>query len=187
MASITERNGRYLVRVRQQGFPTVTKTFTTRSSALIFAKRTEVDMERGKWVAPASVQTIPTLSSAIGTYADTVASKMKGAADCAYRFDKFKGEPFASKPIDKVTPFDLSAWRDELAKTRAPSTVVRLLALMSGVFTWAMKERGWIEENPMSKVRRPRVGDGRSRTFSPAEWDYLMKAARTPARWTRAS
>ena len=184
MASITERKGRYLVRVRQQGFPTITKTFTTRAAAATFARRTEVDMETGRWVGPSTQSATPTLAQAIDEYQRTVAVKMKGADDYAYRFVCIAAQPFAAKAIDAVTPFDLSAWRDDLAKTRLPSTVVRLLALLSGVFTWAVKERGWCDENPMAKVRRPRVNDARTRTFSPDEWRCLVEAASTSkARW----
>ena len=184
MASITERKGRFLVRVRQQGYPTVTKTFSSRSAAAGYARRVEVDMETGRWVAPVVEDPTPTLAEAVHEYARTVASKMKGAADYRYRFDSIAAQAFAAKAIDAVTPFDLALWRDDLAKTRAPGTVVRTLALLSGVFTWAVKERGWCAENPLSKVRRPRVNDARSRTFSPEEWRYLMNAAATSkARW----
>jgi len=87
--------------------------------------------------------------------------------------------PFASKTIDKVTPIDLSKWRDELAKTRKPATVVRLLAMMSAIFTWAIKERGWLKVNPASLVRRPRVSDSRARVLSYEEQRYIHAAAAT--------
>jgi len=132
-------------------------------------------MESGRWVVEA--QAVPTLRGAISEYRTAVAAKMKGAADYAYRFDIFEALPFASKRIDEVTPFDLSKWRDDLAKTRKPATVVRLLAMMSAVFTWAMKERGWVKSNPACMVARPRVSDRRERVLSDEERRYIMEAA----------
>ena len=177
MASITQRGKRFLVRVRRDGFPTVTKTFTKRADAQAWGRQVEADMEAGRWVAEA--QDLPTLAKAIGDYRTTVAAKMKGAADYSYRFDLFEALPFASKPIDEVTPFDLSKWRDDLSATRKPATVVRLLAMMSAIFTWAMKERGWIKTNPACMVARPRVSDRRERVLSEAEQRYINEAAAT--------
>lgn len=48
MASIIERNGRYLVRVRMQGFPTVTKTFNRKADGAAWGRRVETDMEAGR-------------------------------------------------------------------------------------------------------------------------------------------
>ena len=186
MAAITERSGRYLVRVRQHGFPTVTKTFTRKVDAAAWGRRIEADMESGRWVAEAVK--VPTLCDAIKEYRLTVAVKMKGAADYEYRYALFQALPFACKGIDEVTPFDLSKWRDELAKTRKPATVVRVLAMMSAVFTWAMKERGWVKANPAQMVARPRVNDRRERVLSEDERGYLMRAADTSkATWLSAT
>ena len=125
---------------------------------------------------------------AIAEYRVKVAVNMKGAADYAYRFDEFEALPFASKTVNTVTPFDLAAWRDEQMPRLKPGTVVRKLALLSGVLTWCVKERGWMTVNPLSLVRKPRVADGRNRTLSPEELKYLMLAASTSkAAWLSAA
>ena len=186
MASITERGGRFLVRVRQHGFPTVTKTFTKRADGAAWARQVQADMEGGRWVAEA--ERVPTLAECIGEYRKVVAVKMKGAADYSYRFALFEALPFASKRVDEVTPYDLSKWRDSLAKTRKAATVVRLLAMMSAIFTWAMKERGWVKANPLCMVSRPRVSDRRDRLLTDEERRYLMEAAATSkAEWLPAA
>ena len=186
MASITQRGSRYLVRVRRDGFASVAKTFTKRSDASAWARRVETDMEAGRWVDEA--RRVPTLKEAISEYRLKVAVRMKGAADYAYRFDEFEALPFAAKPVDTVTPFDLAAWRDEQMPRLAPGTVVRKLALLSGVFTWCVKERGWMTVNPLSLVSKPRIADGRDRTLSEDELKYLMAAAHSSkATWLSAA
>ena len=45
MASIRKRNNRWEARVRRRGYPTHTKTFTHKSSAQVWAKETELDLE----------------------------------------------------------------------------------------------------------------------------------------------
>jgi integrase len=102
---------------------------------------------------------------------------MKGAADYAYRFDQFAALAFAAKRVDEVTAYDLAAWRDDQAATLKPATVVRKLAMLSAIFTWCMKERGWLKVNPLALVAKPRVSDGRDRLMSADEQGYLLAAA----------
>ena len=186
MATFTERNGRYLVRVRLNGYPTVTKTFTRKSDGVAWARGVETDMERRLWVV--EPKAIPSLKIAISEYRRTVAASMKGAADYAYRFDEFEASALAQKSVDNITPSDLCAWRDLQSETRKPGTVVRKMAMLSAIFSWCAKERGWIDRNPMSLVSRPRVSDSRDRTLNPDEVRYLLAAARTSkATWLNAA
>jgi integrase len=177
MASITERKGRFLARVRREGFPTAAKTFTRRADAVAWARRTEADMESGRWQRTAEAR--PTLKEAIEQYRTVVASKLKGAVTYRYRLDEFSKSAFAAKPIDQVTPSDLAAWRDaQQARGLKPATILRKLAILSSVLSWSTKERGWISVNPAALVRKPQAPEGRSRTLSQDEVDGLMFAAR---------
>jgi integrase len=183
MASITPRGGRYLVRVRRKGYPTITKTFTLKSEANAWAKRVEVEIEAGRWAATPPA-TVPTLRGAITEYEATAGKRLKGAADYAYRFRQMMSEPMTAKLVTDVTAFDVAAWRDkETARCKA-STVVRKLALLSAVFSWCLRERGWITSNPVQHVAKPRVSDSRARLLSEDEWRYLLDAASTSkAQW----
>lgn len=182
MATITQRAGRFFVRVRKKGFPTVTKTFTRRSDAAAWARRVEADMESGRWTSAATRP--PTFREVVSEYRQVVAPTFKGADTYRYRFDEFEAASFANKPITEISPTDLAAWRDEQLLERLPGTVVRKLAMISGILTWAMKERGWITTNPAAFVSRPRSVDARDRTLSTKEVELLMQAARTSrARW----
>ena len=46
MESISERSGRYYVRVRRRGFKTLCKSFGKREDALRWSKQTEIDLEK---------------------------------------------------------------------------------------------------------------------------------------------
>lgn len=186
MASISRRNGRFLVRVRKRGFPTVCRTFTLRADASAWARQVVADIESGRWEFASRAP--PTLTEAIREYRKVVASKMKGATTYRYRFDEFEALPFAGLRIDKVKPGYLATWRDEQAAKFKPATVARKLAMLSGIFNWALKERGWVSVNPLTAVRKPRSPDGRSRTLTEQEISYLMAAARSSkATWLPAA
>lgn len=184
MASIVERNGRFLVRVRRHGFSTVTKTFTRKADGLAWAKRVEVDMEAGRWMERQVEQ--PTLREAVQEYRRVVAPRLKGAATYKYRFDEFEALPFAIKRIDEVRASDFALWRDKQLTSVKPGTIIRKLAMLSSIFNWAQRERGWLVVNPVSSVSKPRSNDGRARTLTDSEVEWLLKAASTSkATWLR--
>ena len=187
MASITERAGKFFVRVRRDGFPTVSKTFTKKNDATAWARRTESDMEGGRWVSPATTtaRTVPTMREALALYrSSSHALSLKGAKTYAYWFDELAEWSEAGKPVDAVTAFDVARWRDEQALRLTASTVVRKLGLLAGFFSWCVKDQGIVTANPVHSVRKPRANDARERTMDDEEQEWLMKAARSSrAHW----
>lgn len=182
MATFVERGGRVMARVRRDGFAPVTKTFSGRRDAERWARGVEADMEAGRWVDPSKA--LPTMREALADYLAVVVPTMKGAATYAYCWPDVFAQPMAAKPLDTVNAVDLARYRDDLAGRVAPGTVVRRLGMLSGFFTWAHKERGWVASNPLRSVRKPRVNDARDRTLSDEERAWLLEAARTSrAQW----
>ena len=94
-------------------------------------------------------------------------------------------------PLAELTPSKISAARDRLesmpvppkvgskagaAKRRQPATVVRYLAALSHVLTVAVEDWGWLSENPVRNVRKPRQPPGRVRFLSSDELPRLLEA-----------
>ena len=178
MASITERKGRYLVRVRRDGFDPVTKTFTRKQDAAAWGRKVEAGMEAGTWHDDRHI--VPTLKEVIPLYRAAAVAKLKGAATYAYWFDELALSCLAGKRVDQITPPDLSAWRDVQQKGGLkPGTVVRKMGLLSGLLTWCHRERGWLTSNPMRSVSKPRVNDARDRILSDEELACLQAAAQS--------
>lgn len=61
---------------------------------------------------------------------------------------------------------------------RNPSTVNRYIAAFSRALTIAVKEWGWLDDTPMSKVSKPAEGKGRNRLLSIEEKDKLLQACK---------
>lgn len=182
MASITLRAGKYYVRIRRKGLPAAIKTFHRKADAQSWARKIESEMDQGSWVAPTAQ--VPSFAEAVEAYRNQVAVRMKGYATYCYRFDEFAGLSFAGKPVSDVTPFDLAAWRDQQLQSRKPATVVRKMAMLSALFSWAVKDRGWMERNPVTLVAKPRALSERARVLGSEEVSCLMEQARTSkARW----
>lgn len=186
MASIIERNGRYLVRVRMHGFKTVTKTFNRKSDGAAWGRRVETDMEAGRWEE--NLVEVPTFRKVLQEYRQFVVPKFKGALTYRYRFDEFEALPFAQLPVTEVKAAHLARWRDAQLKLHKPATVTRKLAMMSAVFTWAARDREWVAQNPVALISKPRAGDSRTRTLTDDEVTWLMVAARSSkATWVAAA
>jgi integrase len=65
-------------------------------------------------------------------------------------------------------------------------TVRKDITLLSCVFTYAVKQRQWIESNPTSLIVWPKPAPGRTRVVSDDEMRYLLAAAdRSKAAWMR--
>lgn len=175
MPTLIARNGVFLCRVRKQGFSPIAKSFNRKADATAWGRRVEADMQAGRWED--ETQGLPTLRAAIAEYRLKVASGLKGAATYGYWLTEIAASSLGSQKVDAVSPSDLSVWRDEQASRLKPGTVARKMGLLSGVFTWALKDRGWISVNPMHAVRKPVVQDGRARTLSGTELAFLQRAA----------
>ena len=87
----------------------------------------------------------------------TVAPSLKGAETYRYRYDEFEALPFAHKPVNEVTPSELATWRDQQSSLHKPATVLRKLTMLSGIFSFCLKERAWVTTNPVAAIRKPRA------------------------------
>jgi integrase len=84
-----------------------------------------------------------------------------------------------------VTPAVIAEARDALLSEstirgtlRSSSTVNRYLAALSKAIGVAVKEWGWLDDSPMSKVAKPSEAPGRDRFLSLEEKDRLLDACR---------
>jgi integrase len=66
--------------------------------------------------------------------------------------------------------------RSGKARPLGPATQVRYLAVLSHVFNFAVRDLGWLETNPVARVRRPREPRGRLRCLSEEERRRLLEA-----------
>lgn len=71
----------------------------------------------------------------------------------------------ATRPIASIKNSDLIRIRDEWSKQIAPATVVRRFALLSHLYTVAIKDWLWsyLEFNPVQMIRKPSIKNERSR------------------------
>jgi integrase len=99
--------------------------------------------------------------------------------------DKLASEP-TKQPVCKEPEPYRRAFKDGRERTlpereskcRSPATVKRYLAVLSHAFTVAIKEWGWVDDNPVLKVSKPTEPRGRVRFLSDEERGALLDACR---------
>lgn len=189
MASITERkddegNVSYRVRIRLKGYPLQTATFERKTDAKKWAQQTESAILEGRHFKTSEAKR-HTLGELIDRYLrDVMPSKPKSKKDQTIQLEWWKKE-LGAFLLSEVTPPLLVEKRDKLAREltprevpRSPATVVRYMAALSHVFTMAVKEWGWLEDNPFRKVSKPKEGRGRVRFLADQERENLLKACK---------
>ena len=85
---------------------------------------------------------------------------------------------FGALPLTAITPAWLRAWRDELALTLKPGTVRVYMDALSAALTVAVSELGFLDEQPMRKVRKLPDPASYTRFLSAEERQRLLRACR---------
>lgn len=125
----------------------------------------------------ATPRNVTALSDALRAYSAKVSPTKRGRRWEQTRIAKFLRDlPFAHKPIDRVTPDDISIWRDERGLEVSGSSVMRELTILSAVFQWARLEKGWVDVNPCHSIRWPKGNPPRKQRVPPAAIKAILSA-----------
>ena len=177
MASIRKRGERWQVRIQLSGHPAASKTFSNKKDALLWAKKTESDMERGVWLDIKQVDI--SIQDALARYSEEVTPSKKGASRELNRIKHLMEYKIATKNLCSVRGSDVAEFRDALiGKGYAPATVKKFLEVLSSLFNTAISEWGYESlGNPVRQVKKPIVRNGRTRRLTASEEYLLLDAA----------
>lgn len=174
----------YHVQIRLKGYPPQTAAFDRITDAKKWIQETEADIRHGRHFKTSAAKK-HTLKQLIERYISNVLPQKRSAKSQRAQLLWWKNVLGALLLAD-ITPSIIADKRDELLKAitprkkkRAPATVVRYLAVLSHVFSYATKELQWMEDNPVSKIRKPIESRGRVRFLSEDERQELLKACQS--------
>ncbi len=171
MATIRRRSGGYNVQIRKQGYSTITKTFSSITTARKWAAGVEADMERRLYIE-VSEQT--SLLSLLNRYEDEVIPLHKGSKSEQYRIQHLK-KHLGHLRLIHLSPHEVSKYRDIRLGTVSPASLKRELVILSRVLTIAAKDWGiCIPKNPIPMVSLPKVDKGRTRRLEQGEEECLV-------------
>ncbi len=162
MATYRKRGNKWRAEIRKKGH-TASASFSTKAQAVEWATLTEAEIVEGK------AQKIPTdkkVRDAFTRYAEEVSPTKRGGRWEIVRLTALKTDPLANVLLHELNTQHLAQYRDRRLKVVSAATVNRDLNLISAVFTKGRKEWGWLRENPMRDLDRPKQPAPRDRLIS---------------------
>jgi len=169
--------------IRQSdGFPPTCKTFPTKQEAKDWGHQEETRRRQGAYF-PEQNRVKHTLGDLIDRYmAIILPTKPKNAVDTARHLLWWK-EKLGRYALHTVTPDLIAKQRQELASgytpkgtLRSPATANRHLAALSCTLTYAVRECGWLGDNPCHRVAKLTESRGRDRVVRSDECTRLLRA-----------
>ena len=167
MANVEKRTTKdgqvtYRVKVRLKGYPTQSATFERLTDARKWAQQTEAAIREGRHFKTSEAKK-HTLREAIDRYLQFVMPSKPKSERCQGGQLAWWKDNLGDYSLADTSPSLIAQCRDKLSEgdmvdgksvPRSAATVNRYLAILSHVFTTAMKEWGWVEDNPLVKSQK---------------------------------
>ncbi len=180
MAFIRKRGSSWQVQINRKGRERLARTFDSKPEAEAWAREIEGEMDRGIFVSRKEAEGT-TLEEALARYEREVIPAKKGAKQESMRMRIWKRSSLAKRSLASIQGKDIATYRDARLKEVAPNTVRHELAVLSHVFTIAVKEWGMGGlVNPVKQIRAPKMPAGRDRRLKPGELDRILSATESP-------
>lgn len=168
----------YQAQIRKKGWPAAYKTFEKRQQAVEWASQIESEMIRGTYVNRSEADST-TLLDALDKYEKEVSAHKKSYESEKWRIKAWMKHRFASYTLSALRSKDFANYRDErLAEGIAAATIRNDLALISHLYTTALKEWGIPVVNPILGIRKPRSNNARTRVLVKDEESRILTAIR---------
>jgi len=173
MASIRKFRGKFNVQIRRQGYPSISRTFANLTIAKRWASTTEADMERNLHVV---IPDNTTVGELLDRYEKEISPLHKSHQVEKYRLQTLRTH-LGDKRVSALLPSVVCKYRDTRLKTVSPASLKRELTILSSVLNIAIKEWGiGIQQNPVSMVSLPKIGNGRDRRLESGEEQKLLSS-----------
>lgn len=187
MATIEKRTTNsatsYRAKVRLKGYPTQSATFARLTDAKKWVQDTESAIREGRHFKTSESKK-HTIKELVERYIkEILPQKPKSTIDQKTQLGWWKSS-MGSFSLADVTPALITEYRSKLAlekserkgAKRSNATINRYCSVLSHAFTIAVKEWGWMQENPMMKIKKLKEPRGRVRFLNDEEREKLLEA-----------
>ncbi len=166
----------YRVKIRLKGYPPQTATFQRLTDAKKWAAATESAIREGRHfkTAEAKKHSFNDLvkrycSEILPNYSEKEQQERKSKLD-------WWAKNIGHSLLADITPTVISEHKAKM--TQSPATVDKYLKNLSHAFTVATNDWGWLENNPVKKVKSPKLPRGRVRFLDDGERTKLLAASK---------
>jgi hypothetical protein len=161
MATLIPSGSKTKAVIRKQGYPTKCKTFTKRSDALVWAKKTESEMERGLYIDNTKAKFV-TLETLLDQYYQYCHSKQLKALKFIKAHSRIIKRHLGQLKLVDINSYQLAHYRDKRLETMSAATVKIELGIVTRTIKLAITEWGY-RLNEMPSIELPKVNNARHR------------------------
>jgi len=178
MATIRKHGNKWQVQVRRAGSPPVSRSFTLKADADVWARQMEIQADKRAIPADARMLDRTTVLDLMQRYQDTVIPQKRCAKIEADMMAAMMKCSWSRLTLSAVSAATFNTYRDDRLKTVKPSTVCREFSILQHMFNLAIRDWGVpLQSNPFANVRRPRITGARERRVEGQEEMARLLAA----------
>ncbi len=159
MATVINRDGRWQCKIRRQGYPVKTRTFSLKAEAEAWARQIESQMDRGEWQDRRAAERT-TVGEAVKTWQTSILSKLAKSTQASdnVRCGIIQKDEIAKVALAKVSPLTIMDFIDRCDEAeRSPATAFQYVMIISRTINTARELWGMpYLINPVSALPRER-------------------------------
>ena len=177
MATIRKRGSSWQAQVRRQGSPLISKSFTHKADAVLWARDKERSIDRAE--LPASIRDLQsvTVADLLKRYEAEVTAKKRGADRERYKLRVIRAHQLSTLTLAKLSPAVVCQYRDDRMEVVQGGTVRRELAILQHCFEVARREWGTpLASNPIQSITLPAPSKARDQRLE-ADAGLKLRAA----------
>ena len=181
MATIRKRGSSWQAQVRRQGSRLISKSFTNKADAALWARDKERSIDRAE--LPVSIRDLQsvTVADLLLRYEAEVTAKKRGADRERYKLRVIRAHQLAGLTLAKLTPSAVCRYRDDRLAHVQSGTVRRELAILQYCFEVARREWGTpLASNPVQSITLPAPSKAREQRLE-VDAGQQLRAAIGPA------
>ncbi|WP_245930856.1 tyrosine-type recombinase/integrase [Methylobacterium radiodurans] len=184
MATIRRRGSSWQVQVRRDGYPPISKSFSTKADALSWAREKERAIERAELPACPRQAAGLTVGDLLKRYEASVTPAKRGARAEQSRIRTLLSHAISEASLVKLSPGLVARYRDDRLAVVSGDSVRRELTILRHCLTVAMRE--WdapLSSNPVLSIGLPKPSKARDRRLEQDDGQKLSAAIRSAHAW----
>jgi len=176
MATFSKRNYKWCAQIRKSNHANISKTFTHKKDAQLWAIEIERKIDQGL-ILELSHPDYKTLSQILDRYKNEITITKRGGHIEAYRLAKIMRDPLAEIKLSQLSAMHIAEYKNRRLKEVSACSVVKEMTLISLSLDIARKEWGVpISSNVVRDVKKPQPERGRDRRLSEEEHTLLLRS-----------
>lgn len=187
MATIRKRGSSWHVQIRRQGYPSLTRTFSSHADAVAWARDKERAIDRAELAPTHRELKKTTVGELLDHYERKVTPTKRGADRERFKLRVLRSHSISKASLDKLSGAMVARYRDDRLRVVTSGTVRRELAILQHCFEVARRE--WdvpLTANPVRQIALPPPSKARQRRLEPEDMESFWQSVnRARAPWVK--